>query len=193
MSDVSLELVQEYLELHSFMVLTRRKHRLTKRDESGAESIVLLAANLNPVEPESPLSVVLGPDDLHAVHRAVIDVKGWHTDVFYSSMCETRENLFGFVGPAATAYAEDVFGSSDFARILVVSELPVSADARARAETAARSRGVDHILEFPTILRGILARIQTNLNYTESDVLQLLRIMKRYGLVKDTQLEFDFE
>jgi len=97
------------------------------------------------------------------------------------------------VSDLTTAYVQDVFGSSDFARILVVSELPASAETRTRAETAARSRGVDHILEFPTILRGILARIHTNLNYTESDVLQLLRIMKRYGLVKDTQLEFDFE
>jgi len=86
-----------------------------------------------------------------------------------------------------------VFESSDFSRILVVSELPTASEARVKAETVVRSHGVDHVLEFPTILRGILARIQTNYNYTESDVLQLLRIVKRYGLVKDTQLEFDFD
>jgi len=192
-SDVSLQLVQEYLELHNFMVLTRRKHRLTKRDASGEENIVLLAANLSPIEPETPLPVTLGPDDLRAVRRAVLDIKGWHTDVFYSGLFEIRGNIFGFVGPAATAYAEDVFESSDFSRILVVSELPTASEARVKAETVVRSHGVDHVLEFPTILRGILARIQTNYNYTESDVLQLLRIVKRYGLVKDTQLEFDFD
>ncbi len=193
MSDVSLELVQEYFELHNFMVLTRRKHRLTKRDVSGEENIVLLATNLSPVEAEGPLPVSLAPDDMRAVHRAVIDVKGWHTEVFYSGLFEGRQDVFGFVSPAAVAYAEEVFGSTEFSRILVVSELPHSTEGRARAETAVRSHGVDHVIEFPTILRGILARIQTNYNYTESDVLQLLRIMKRYRLVKDTQLEFEFE
>jgi len=192
-SDVSLELVQEYFELNNFMVLTRRKHRLTRRAESGEESIVLVVANLSPVEPDQPPPVALGSDGIRGIHRAVIDVKGWHTDVFSSGLFESRSDVFALAGPGALAYAEETFGSTDFARILVVSELPHTPAARAKAESVVRSRGVDHVLEFPTILRGILDRIQTNYNYTESDVLQLMRIVKRYGLVKDTQLEFEFD
>ncbi|MCD6288594.1 MAG: hypothetical protein J7M12_05715 [Candidatus Hydrogenedentes bacterium] len=193
MSDVNLQLVREYLELNQFTVLTRRKYRLTKREVSGDENIVLMAMNLAPVNTDRPLPITLGPGDITAIRRAAIDVKGWHTDIFSSTIFEIRPNVFGFVSPTAIEYAEEVFGTSDFARILVISELPAVADARAKAESVASERGVDHLLEFPTMLRGILGMIRTNNNYTESDLLQLMRIMKRYRLVKDTQLEFEFD
>jgi hypothetical protein len=193
MSDVNLQLVQEYLELHNFMVLTRRKYRLTKREASGEQNIVLVATNLKPEKLDHPLPVTLGPGDIAGVQRAALDVKGWHTDVFSSTIFEARQNIFGFVSQPALEYAEEVFGTTEFSRILVVSELPGAAEGRAKAEAVVKEHGVDHLLEFPTILRGILGLIQTNHNYTESDVLQLLRIMKRYHLVKDTQLEFEFD
>jgi hypothetical protein len=51
---------------------------------------------------------------------------------------------------------------------------------------------VDHVLEFPTILNFLIAHVEVNLNYVESETLQLLRLLKRYGLVKGLQFELPF-
>ena len=48
------------------------------------------------------------------------------------------------------------------------------------------------MLEFRFILSTMVSRAHVNNNYTESDTLQMLRLMKRYGLIRDSQMEFDF-
>ena len=55
-----------------------------------------------------------------------------------------------------------------------------------------RSKGVDGVISFQSILEELVAGVSTNRNYVKSDLLQILRLLKNYGLLKDTQMEFGF-
>jgi hypothetical protein len=52
-----------------------------------------------------------------------------------------------------------------------------------------RERGVDAVLCFGTLLADLIATVQTNRNYQKSDLLQVLRLLKLYDLVKERQME----
>ena len=55
-----------------------------------------------------------------------------------------------------------------------------------------QAAGIDHVLEFSSVLRDLLDKVSMHENYTTSPTLQILRLMKRYKLVRDQQLEFAF-
>jgi len=192
MSDVNLELVKEFFELNGFMILTNRKHQLTKVGADWEYSIELLAANLDVAEDKKEPGFLLEPRDLKAIPRAIVDVKGWHTEVFYPSTIESARSFFAFVSPESLQYAERVFKGEPFSKVVVLSELPSNKEIMARSVDVLRKNGVDHAIEFSTILKALISHVQINNNYTESDTLQLVRLMKRYGLVKDLQMEFLF-
>jgi len=192
MSDVNLQLVKEFFELNGFMILTNRKHQLRKVGADWEYSIELLAANLDVVEPKKKPGFLLGPRDLKAIQRAIVDVKGWHTEVFYPSTMESARSFFAFVSPESLQYAERVFNGEPFTKVVVLSELPSNKEILERSVDVLRKNGIDHAIEFSTILKDLIMHVQINNNYTESDTLQLVRLMKRYGLVKDLQMEFLF-
>jgi len=192
MGDTNLQLVKEFFELNGFMILTNRKHRLQKIGAEWEYSIELLVANLDWVESEKQPSFVLEPRDLKGLPRAIVDVKGWHTEVFYPSTIEQARTLFAFVTPESLQYASRVFKGEPFSKVIVLSELPSNKEVLDRSIELLRKNGIDHVIEFSTILRDLVGHVQVNNNYTESDTLQLLRLVKRYGLVKDLQLEFLF-
>ena len=50
-------------------------------------------------------------------------------------------------------------------------------EAKEMFEQVLKDNGVDHVLEFRTILRTLVSRAQVNYNYTESDTLQMVRLM----------------
>ena len=52
-----------------------------------------------------------------------------------------------------------------------------------------RSKGVDAVIPFRTMLADLIANIETNRNYQKSDLLQTLRILKNYDFFKEPQLE----
>ena len=48
---------------------------------------------------------------------------------------------------------------------------------------------VDAAIAFPMILQDLLSRVEVNRDYQKSEVLQTLRILKNYGLLRDPQME----
>ena len=52
-----------------------------------------------------------------------------------------------------------------------------------------KERGVDAIISFRAMLLDLLDKIEVNQNYSKSDTLQVMRILKNYDLLKDTQLD----
>ena len=96
MSDVNLQLVKEFFELNGFMILTNRKHQLRKIGADWEYSIELLVANLDFVEANKDPDFLLEARDLRAIPRAIVDVKGWHTEVFYPSTIEAARSFFAF-------------------------------------------------------------------------------------------------
>ncbi|HEY2953464.1 MAG TPA: hypothetical protein VGK40_12820 [Verrucomicrobiae bacterium] len=188
MSAVSETIVREYFELHGFFVRQQRKYvATTRREEDEVDFFVL-----NPRCPAAAASLpfVLVSPDLAGVARAVVVVKGWHTDTFSPGLLAHAPEIFRFVEPAAFQQAARAFGvDGPLTKILVVPALPRSGEARRRSIDMLRAKGIDAVIPFRVLLADLIGHIEVNRNYQKSDLLQIIRILKNYDFIKDSQLE----
>jgi hypothetical protein len=188
MSAVSETIVREYFELHEFLVRQHRKYiAQTKREDDDIDFFVL-----NPLatkrEGEQPF--VLASEDLAFVSRAIVVVKGWHTETFSSARLESTPEIFRFVGTKVFQQAAKVFGENGTPfKILVVPALPHDPKARDESIALLRAKGVDAVIPFRTMLTDLIAHTEANRNYQKSDLLQTIRILKNYDFFKEPQME----
>jgi hypothetical protein len=73
--------------------------------------------------------------------------------------------------------------------MLVVPGLPRNAKVRQQSIDVLKSKGVDGVISFRSILQELIASVHTNRNYQKSDLLQILRLLKNYSLLREPQLE----
>jgi len=186
MSSVSETFVREFFELNGFLVRQQRKYIAPARGED--EDIDFFV--LNPQPRETPLPFIPTTGDLPGVSRAVVVVKGWHTETFSSAVLSNAPEIFRFVEPAAFKRAAEGFGDDgSLTKILVVPALPQVEESRLQSIELLRARGIDAVIPFRTILTDLIARTETNRNYQKSDLLQMIRVFKNYDLFKSPQLE----
>ena len=190
MSAVDESIVREYFESHGFLVCQRRKYIVQARRKTGDEEIDLVVLNPRATPSESPLGFEITSAELKHVTRAVVAVKGWHTEVFAPGVLAHQPKIFAFVEKQALADAQELVGGESLTKILVVPGLPRDAKLRARSIELLRAKGVDAVISFRAILRELTAKVATNRNYQKSDLLQILRLLKNYDLLKESQLEF---
>lgn len=189
MGDVNLQLVREFFELHLFRVLTNWQQDAA-RQRSGENSAQVFVENVQPI-PIDP-QFLLRLEDVPAIERAVVEVRAWHGDRFYPSVIEANPVLSQFVEEESLAQAREIFQSRPFSTILVVSELPSSPEPRARSLELFQRAGIGHVLEFTVVLQGLLEKVSASATYAPSPTLQLIRLLKRYKLIRNMQMEFDF-
>jgi hypothetical protein len=79
-------------------------------------------------------------------------------------------------------------GGGEPTKVLVLPSLPTAEPFRSQSVELLKSRGVDAIVSFRAMLIDLLEKVETNQNYSKSDTLQVMRILKNYDLIKDTQL-----
>jgi hypothetical protein len=182
---LNLQIVREFFELQLFHVLTH-----WERESTGEGAPQLFVEHANP--DTMPLPFLLQDTGVSGLARAVVEVRAWHADRFYASVIEGNPILAHVTAPDTRELAESIFGTPEFSTVLVISELPASSEPRARSLDLLRGLGVDHVLEFPTVLRLVLDRIHAHGNYAPSPTLQTLRLMKRYDLIRRQQLELPF-
>ena len=188
MSAVSETIVREYFELHEYLLRQHRKYIVqTKREEDDIDFFVL---NPHPQKREAEMPFVLTSPDLPFIPRAIVVVKGWHTETFSSAVLTHAPQIFRFVEPKVFQQAVHAFGKdSTPLKILVVPALPQSADAREQSIALLRSKGVDAVIPFYTMLADLVKQTEVNRNYQKSDLLQIIRILKNYDFFKEPQLE----
>lgn len=188
MSSVSETIVREYFELHEFLVRQHRKYiAQTRRDDDDIDFFVL-----NPRAQKAPdeMPFVLSSVELPFIARAIVVVKGWHTETFSSARLASTPEIFRFVGTKVFQQAAKVFGENGAPlKILVVPALPQEAEARAESIALLRAKGVDAVLPFRTMLADLVAKTEVNRNYQKSDLLQVIRILKNYDFFKEPQME----
>lgn len=189
MSSVSETIVREYFELQGFLVRQQRKYIAQKRQED--EQVDFLVWNPRYQATEAPLPFVLASEHLASLARAMVVVKGWHTETFSSAVLAHAERIFRFVEPTALRQAARAFGDEGpLLKILVVPALPQGKQAREQSIELLRSKGVDAVIPFHTMLADLIEQIEVNRNYQKSDLLQIIRILKNYDFFKEPQLEF---
>jgi hypothetical protein len=188
MSSVSETIVREYFELNEFLVRQHRKYiAQTKREEDDIDFFVL---NPHAATRDGDLPFVLASADLKFIERAIVVVKGWHTETFSSARLASTPEIFRFVGTKVFQQAARVFGENGAPlKILVIPALPQSEQARAESIALLRAKGIDAVLPFRTMLADLVSKTEVNRNYQKSDLLQVIRILKNYDLLKDPQLE----
>ena len=187
MSAVDESIVREYFESHGFLVCQRRKYVVQARQKTADEEINLVV--LNPRATTGELDFELSSSALKHISRAVVAVKGWHTEVFAPGVLAHQPKIFGFVEKRAITEAQQLTGGETLTKILVVPGLPRDGKTRGRSIELLKSKGVDGVISFRSILRELIAGVYTNRNYQKSDLLQILRLLKNYDLLKEPQLE----
>lgn len=187
MSAVSETIVREYFELHGFFIRQQRKFIAPARRED--DEIDFFALNSH-FAPDTTLPFVLGSTDLSGVARALVVVKGWHTETFSPGLLANAPEIFRFVEPAALDQAAKSFGGNGpLTKLLVVPALPSGEEARAQSIELLRAKGIDAVLPFRTMLADLISATEVNRNYQKSDLLQIIRILKNYDFLREPQLE----
>ena len=189
MSAVSETIVREYFELHEFLVRQHRKY-ISQTRRGDDDDIDFFVLNPHPQAPNGALPFVLGSADLASIERAIVVVKGWHTETFSSARLESSPAIFRFVAPKVFQQAARAFGKAGtLLKVLVVPTLPQTAGARDESIALLRSKGIDAVIPFRTMLTDLVAETEANRNYQKSDLLQIIRILKNYDFFREPQLE----
>lgn len=185
MSAVSETIVREYFELHCFFVRQQQKFVPRRREDEQIDFFVV-----NPRFEERELPFVLNSEDLKGIARAVVVVKGWHTETFTPAVLSNAPEIFRFLQPEVFKQAAKTFdGDGPLTKILVVPGLPHSEEAKQQSIGLLRAKGIDAVLPFRTMLADLIQFTETNRNYQKSDLLQIIRILKNYEFFREPQLE----
>ncbi|RRK01312.1 hypothetical protein Ga0100231_000350 [Opitutaceae bacterium TAV4] len=197
MSAIDEGIVREFFEQNGFLVRQARKYQVMARRKTLDEEIDLVV--YNPMwrgELRKP-DFFLFSSELPYLHRAVVAIKPWHTDVFTPGTLRNSPEILRFLETQVASEAARLFpsaedaggGTPDLARILVLPSLPTQEPYRTQSVELLKERGVDGILSFRAMLLDLIDKVEVNRNYGKSDTLQVLRILKKYDLLRDAQLD----
>ena len=189
MSGVNEAIVTEYFESLGFMVLRPCKYAVPGKRKNAREAIDLLLVNPRATEHKVPETLVWDDSHLKGISRAVVGIMGWHSERFYPAMFKKTPELLAFAGEPAMREAGKCLGSGGIARIFCLADLPASTELTKDVLAVLKEQGVDGVILFKTMLQRLIARVDSNTNYEKSDVLQTIRILKRYGLFRGNQME----
>ena len=190
MSSVNEWIVREYLEALGFLVRQPRKYQVVARSKGLHEEVDLLA--LNPTAAPTatrPDTLRWGARELAQVRGAIVAVRGWHSDRFTAAMLASSPEVYRFVESESVRSAAAELGIESPARILCIGDLPASADQRKEALEFLRSRGIDGVILFRPMLLELADRVDVKKTYEKSDLLQILRILKNYDLLRSGQMD----
>ena len=196
MSAIDEGIVREYFAQNGFLVRQARKYQVSARRKVAEEEIDLIVYNPAWQRDARKPDFFLFPNELPYVQRAIVAVKGWHTGVFTPNMLKSSPEIFSFLQQNVLkeaarffpAEAGDAAGGT-LTKILVLPSLPTAEPFRSQSVELLKQHGVDAIISFRAMLLDLLDKIEINQNYSKSDTLQVMRLLKNYDLLKDTQLD----
>ena len=196
MSAIDEGIVREYFEQNGFLVRQARKYQVSARRKLAEEEIDLTVFNPSWQRGARKPDFFLFSNELPFVHKAIVAVKGWHTGVFTPAMLKSSPEIFGFLEENVLKNITRFFpaeapdeSEGALTKILVLPSLPTAEPFRSQSVEMLKARGVDAIISFRAMLLDLLDKIEINQNYSKSDTLQVMRILKNYDLVKETQLD----
>jgi len=189
MSTVSEWIVREYFETQGFLVRQPWKYQVSARPKQVEEEVDLLVFNPSAAEHRVAESPVWGTTELRHIARAIVSVRGWHTERFSPALIAKSPEIVRFADSGALKTAVRDLGPGPVARILCVPDLPASRAMSSRTLEVLREKGIDGVLLFRTMLLELAAHVDAQKNYEKSDLLQILRILKKHDLLKDAQMD----
>jgi hypothetical protein len=195
MSAIDEGIVREYFEQNGFLVRQARKYQVQARRKVAEEEIDLIVFNPAWQRDARKPDFFLFSSELPFVQKAIVAVKGWHTGVFTPNMLKSSPEIFNFLQGSVLKEAERFFppvegeDAGALTKILVLPSLPTAEPFRSQSVELLKQHGVDAIISFRAMLLDLVDKIEINQNYSKSDTLQVMRLLKNYDLLKDTQLD----
>lgn len=196
MSAIDEGIVREYFEQNGFLVRQARKYQVQSRRKAADEEIDLIVYNPAWQRETRKPDFFLFSNELPYVHKAIVSVKPWHTGVFTPNMLKSSPEVFRFLEDNVLKQVARLFPAdspdepaAELTKILVLPSLPTAEPFRSQSVELLKARGVDAIISFRAMLLDLLEKIEINQNYTKSDTLQVMRILKNYDLLKDAQMD----
>jgi len=196
MSAIDEGIVREYFEQNGFLVRQARKYQVQSRRKAAEEEIDLIVYNPAWQRDARKPDFFLFSNELPYVQKAIVAVKGWHTGVFTPNMLKSSPEIFSFLQQNVLKEAARFFPAQvgdepggELTKILVLPSLPTAEPFRSQSVELLKQHGVDAIISFRAMLLDLLEKIEINQNYSKSDTLQVMRLLKNYDLLKDTQLD----
>jgi hypothetical protein len=190
MSAVNEAVVREYFESLGFLVSQPRKYSIPGRPKTAEEEMDLLVFNPSATAHVVSPELIWNTAAIRGLQRAVVGVRGWHTERFYVSTFEQTPDILRFAERKSTDAAARLLGSDAFAKILCLPRLPASGELKDQTIAALRKKGIDGVVSFSTMLAELVSFVECHKNYEKSDLLQTIRLLKNYDLLKDPQMEF---
>ena len=190
MSSVNEWVVREYLEALGFLVRQPRKYQVVARSKNVHEEVDLLASN--PAVKGAgvlPETLVWGARELSQVAGAVVAVRGWHSEKFTTAILTGSPEIYRFAEAESVKMAAAELGIERPARVLCMADLPADADQRAESLDFLKARGIDGVILFRPMLLELAERVDVKKTYEKSDLLQILRILKNYDLLRSGQMD----
>lgn len=196
MSAIDEGIVREYFEQNGFLVRQARKYQVSARRKVAEEEIDLIVFNPAWQRGARKPDFFLFGSELPYVQKAIVAVKGWHTGVFTPNMLKSSPEIFSFLQQNVLKQAARFFPPNPDddpadvpTKILVLPSLPTAEPFRTQSVDLLKQHGVDAIVSFRAMLLDLLDKIEINQNYSKSDTLQVMRLLKNYDLLKDTQMD----
>ena len=198
MSAIDEGIVREYFEQNGFLVRQASKYQVQTRRKTSDEEVDLLVYNPGYQRGARKPDFFLFSTELPSIHRAIVVVKGWHTTSHFTpATLKGSPEIFTFLAENVVKDVTRFFpvdpdepgNHPGITKIVVLPGLPTAEPFRSQSVQMLQERGVDGVISFRMILRDIIDRIETNRNYRKSDTLQLLRILKTYDFLKESQLD----
>lgn len=188
MQRINEEIIRAYFEMNNFLVKINRDWPASEEEAQDKEELGFIVVNLNPTFSSPPRKFVLRTENLLGVTRALVEVKAWHSKRFFPSILSSSLPPLRFLYPQALKQAKAIFKTGDFKKILIIPQLPEIKPTQDKSIDILKRKGVDHVIEFRTILEFLIDNVKSTKDYPDSDSLQLIRLLKNYGLLRESQL-----
>ena len=192
-------IAREYLELNGFVTMPLRKGSSQSKRSSKEEGVDLYVRNMKFVESDRDPGFLLFSSELKHLRSAIICVRGWHAEKAALASMTNGADMLKYLETNVLKKVEKWFefeywrelGETEFPKkILVAPVFPMQEVYRARIVAALKDKGVDGILSFKSMLLDIVDRVDTRNVYPKSELLQLVRTLKTFDLIKDSQMNF---
>ena len=190
MSSVNEWVVREYLEALGFLVRQPRKYQVVARSKNLHEEVDLLA--INPAVKGAqvlPETLLWGARELSQVAGVVVAVRGWHSEKFTTAILTGSPEIYRFAEAESVRMAAIELGLERPAKVLCMAVLPADSDQRAESLEFLKSHGIDGVILFRPMLLELVERVDVKKTYEKSDLLQILRILKNYDLLRSGQMD----
>ena len=198
---IEQDLVEAYFESNGFLVhqAPTPTTSLVNTKKKLEALPVITVMNPRVAKNDSFQNIRLFSADLARVRTARVATLGWGNSSFSPASLSSDAQLSKFFKLEMDASRiKECFtveqgwqdsGMSDLLKILVVPALPLGIDRMQKLNQKFEEMEVGGVLTLRSILENLLRQSQPSLTYEGHDVLQILRLVKAYGLSKDPQLE----